>query len=93
MNTYEAVVHSIAAFVIARRHLQAPDWSRSWTPPTMTQTHSTYSWTPPMGRVQLKLFYFISWWNHAWNKIMLGPSTNGGGSGLKYFISAWNHVW
>jgi len=24
-------------------------------------------WTPPMGGVQLKLFYFISWWNHTWN--------------------------
>jgi len=30
--------------VIARRRLQAPDWTRPWTPPTMTQTHLTDSW-------------------------------------------------
>jgi len=62
MTIYEAVVHPIAAFVycslIARRRLQAPDGTRLWTPPTMTQTHLTD---------KLKLFYFISWWNHAWN--------------------------
>ena len=31
----------------------------------------------------LKLFYFISWWNHAWNKIILEWSTDGSVSGLK----------
>jgi len=86
MNTYEAVAQPIVAFVytvIARCRVQAPDWTRPWTPPTMTQTHLTDSLTPPMGGVQLKYFFFISWWNHAWNEIISGRSTDGGGSGLK----------
>jgi len=39
--------------VITRRCLQAPDWTRPWTPPTMVQTFVR----EPMGGVQL---------NHAW---------------------------
>jgi len=67
MNIHEAVVAANLSTVIARRCLQVLDWMRPWTPPIMTQRHLTDSWTPPMGGVQLKLFYFISWWKHAWN--------------------------
>jgi len=59
MNIYEAFVHPIAAFVYCYR-LQAPVWTRPWTPPTMTQT-SDRQLNSADGRSSAKiiLFYFM----------------------------------
>ena len=85
--------------VIAWRHLQAAGSRRE----TVNSTPSRHQQAPAQLNASLnsahslKLFYIISWWNHAWNKIILGRSTDGAVTAAarvwKIFISAWNHVW
>jgi len=70
MNIHEAVVGQslYLSTVIARRpqavagRRRTEIFMRQQAPAQLNAV-----WTPPMSAVQLKLFYFISWWNHAWN--------------------------
>jgi len=73
MNIHEAVAaanRSKLSTVIARCRLQAPHWMCRELVHSDANTFDRQlnsARTPPMDGVQLKLFYFISWWNYAWN--------------------------
>jgi len=92
MNIHDAVLQPIAAFVYCNRHAVAGRRRRTnvgnfRTPAIPAGACATNS---AHGRDFAKV---ILWWNHAWNKIILGRSTDGGRARVwNNFISAWNHV-
>jgi len=70
------LLQPIAAFVYCNRQVPHAGATR---PPAAGERLNA----PLNSAHSLKLLYFISWWNHTWNLIVLGLSTDGGDSGVK----------
>jgi len=75
MNIHETVLQPIAAFVYCNRQAAAETTVGNFRAPAGACTTNSAH-----GRGFAKI---ILWWNHAWIKIILGRSTDGGCSGLK----------
>ena len=76
MNIHDAVLqpmlHSSTVIPGSRRQAEVGNFHVPLAP---AQLNSAYEWS---------FAKIILWWNHAWNKIILGRSTDGGCSGLLF---------
>jgi len=65
------LLQPIAAFVYCNCQAPPAGTTKDWALPGRRRQAIEWLNTRVNSAHSLKLFYFISWWNHAWNQIIL----------------------